>query len=115
MTVNEKIIQALEPFDIPITADFFGGGESEYFTFNPVEDRAVLYADNKPAASVVEMQIHYFLPADKNYLEIKKQIRRAIFEAGFTYPAIDSTVDGNGKIRHLIFECEIEDEYEMEE
>ena len=34
MTVNEKIIEALRPLDIPVTPDFNGGGAKEYITFN---------------------------------------------------------------------------------
>ena len=38
MTINQKIIKALKPLGIPVTSDFFGGGNSEYITFNYVKD-----------------------------------------------------------------------------
>ena len=41
MTINQKIIKALKPLGIPVTSDFFGGGNSEYITFNYV--KAVSY------------------------------------------------------------------------
>lgn len=115
MTVNEKIIQALQPFDIPVVTDFFGGKQKEYFTFNYAADHAVLFGDNAPMEVLADVQIHYFLPMRKDYLEIKKAIRRALLEAGFTFPAVTSLVEPDGEIRHLIFECEIENEYEMED
>lgn len=108
MTVNEKIVQALEPFGIPIRADFYGGGEKEYFTFNYADDRAADYGDDAPQHVVASMQIHWFLPRNKDYLKLKKKIRNALFRAGFTYPEVTVITEKN--IRHVVFECEIEDE-----
>lgn len=112
MTVNEKIVQALSPFGLPITADFFGGGENEYFTFNYASDRPEDFGDGKPLCVVTSVQIHYFLPIKKDYLSIKKQIRNAIFAAGFTYPEVTHLTEGK-TTRHLIFECEIENDDEL--
>lgn len=113
MTVNEKIIQALTPLDIPVTADFYGGGEEEYITFNYADDRGGDFGDNAPLHAVAYMQIHYFAPMEKNYLSIKKRIRKALFTTGFTYPDVtDATLTGEG-IRHLVFECNIENESEL--
>ena len=81
MTVNEKIIQALKPFGIPVVADFSGGGEEEYITFNYASDAAALSGDDEPVEVVASMQIHYFLPMDRDYLSIKKKIRKALFSA----------------------------------
>ncbi|MDO5346554.1 MAG: phage tail protein [Lachnospiraceae bacterium] len=115
MTVNEIIKKALTPFGIPITADFFGGGAKEYFTFNYADDRAAGFGDDEPLQVVAYMQIHYFAPMEKDYLSIKKKIRKALFNAGFTYPDVtDATVLSDG-IRHLVFECEIENEDELSE
>ena len=63
MTINQKIINALKPLGIPVTSDFFGGGNSEYITFNYVKDGAELFADNQPVEDISLMQIHYFLPS----------------------------------------------------
>lgn len=113
MTVNKIIKTALMPFGIPITTDFYGGGKDEYFTFNYADDRAVDFGDNAPTHVVAYMQIHYFLPMDKDYLSMKKKIRRALFEAGFTYPDVTEITESN--IRHLIFSCNIENEDELNE
>lgn len=71
MTVNEKICRALDSFDILVTPDFFGGGEEEYITFNHVDDHADAFADDAPILVEEDVQIHYFLRTDKDYLEIK--------------------------------------------
>ena len=112
MTVNEKIINVLESLNIPIKSDFYGGGEKEYITFNFAGDEAE-FADDEPISLTTSVQIHYFLPAKKNYLPIKKKIRKLLFISGFTYPAV--TVIVEDETRHIVFECEIEDDDELEE
>lgn len=115
MTVNGKIIQSLSKFGIKVTPDFFGDGEEEYFTFNYADDRASDFGDNEPLQVVAYMQIHYFCPVKKDYLKLKKEVRNALMDAGFTYPVVtDATVSGDEE-RHLVFECSIENEYELEE
>ena len=114
MTVNERIIQALSPFGLKVVPDFYGEGDEEYFTFNYADDRAVNFADNKPINVIAYMQIHYFCPVKKDYLHLKREVRKALLEAGFTYPSVtDATVSGDDE-RHLVFECSIENEYEIE-
>lgn len=116
--MNQKIYKAMGCFGIPVTPDFFGGGEEEYITFNYADDRATAFADDEPLLVEADMQIHYFLPAKKSYLEAKKQMRRALFEAGFTYPEVTEFVEPDGRgggTRHIVFECRIENDYELEE
>lgn len=115
MTVNQIIISAMQPFGLPVTADFFGGGNKEYITFNYVTDQGAVFADDIPTEDVLSVQIHYFLPASKDYLENKKEMRRALLAAGFTYPEVTVMMEPGNEIRHIIFECEIENDYEMEE
>ena len=115
MTVNEKIIHALSGFGIKVTPDFFGDGSDEYFTFNYADDRAADYGDDKPTHTVAYMQIHYFCQINKDYLQIKKRVRKALLEAGFSYPAVVDATESGDKERHLVFECSIENEYELEE
>ena len=115
MTINQKIIKALKPLGITVTSDFFGGGNSEYITFNYVKDGAELFADDQPIEDISSMQIHYFLPSTKDYLEAKRKIRRAILEEGGTYPDVTVLMEPDNKTRHIVFECEFENDYDMEE
>lgn len=113
MTVNEIIIKALEPFGIPVKPDFYNGPEPKYFTFNYADDRGADYGDNMPLSAVVYMQIHYFCPMTEDYLYAKKKIRKALFNAGFTYPSVTDATIAEDEIRHLVFECDIENGYEL--
>lgn len=114
MTVNEIIITALSPFGVDVTPDFFGEGDEEYFTFNYADDRASDFGDDSPTHTVAYMQIHYFCPVKKDYLEMKKKVRKALFDAGFTYPVVTDATSSGDDERHLVFECSIENEYELE-
>lgn len=101
--------------DIGNTASLVGGGNSEYITFNYVKDGAELFADNQPVEDISLMQIHYFLPSTKDYLEAKRKIRRVILEEGGTYPDVTVLMEPDNKTRHIVFECEFENDYDMEE
>lgn len=114
MTVNEIIITALSPFGLEVTPDFFGGGDEEYFTFNYADDRASDFGDDQPTHVVAYAQIHYFCPVKKDYLEMKKKLRKALLDAGFTYPSVTDATSSRDAERHLVFECSIENEYELE-
>jgi hypothetical protein len=113
MTVNEIIIEALEPLGVKVTPDFFGDGEDEYITFNYDGDRVVIYGDNEPLQVVAYLQIHYFCSMDKNYLQMKKEIRKALHTAGCTYPSVTDATNSEDGIRHLVFECSIENDDEL--
>lgn len=115
MTVNEKIIKALEPFGIPVRADFSDDDKEEYFTFNYIGDMAGSFGDDAPLNVIACMQIHYVSPIEMDPLMLKKRIRKALLENGFTYPEVTDATEKGDSIRHLIFECEIENEFEMED
>ena len=50
------------------------------------------------------------MPEKENFIKIQNKIRKALFEQGFTFPQV--TVLTENKKRHLVFECEIEEEME---
>ena len=113
MTVNEKIIQALKPFNLPVREKFSDDDKEEYFTFNFTDDRASEFGDNQPTSVTVKLQIHYVAPIRKNYLEIKKKVRKALFENGFDYPEVSDETTPGDTIRHIVFETAIIDEEEL--
>lgn len=110
MTEFEKIIEAIKDFGFPYEPDVYTGEAEKYFVYNYADERGIVFADDSPEVVKADMQIHFFLPEDENFIKIKNQIRDALFKQGFTYPEI--TVRKDGKKRHIIFECEIEEEME---
>ncbi len=110
MTEFEKIITAIEPFGFPYAPDIYKGGEESFFVYNYADGRTVLYADNEPKAVVASVQVHLYLPAEENFILLKNKVRRALHKQGFTYPEV--TVLREAKKRHIVFECDIEEEME---
>lgn len=113
MTVNEKIIKTLKPFGLPVREKFSNDDKEEYFTFNITDDRASEFGDNRPTAVTVKMQIHYVAPISKNYLDLKKKVRKALFENGFDYPEVSDETETGDTVRHIVFETAILDEEEL--
>lgn len=110
MTEFEKIIEAIKPFGFPYAPDIYEGGEEHFFVYNYADDRGVLYADNVPIAVRASVQVHLYIPAEENFIALKNKVRRALCQQDFTYPEV--TVLREAKKRHLVFECDIEEEME---
>lgn len=113
-TVNEIIVSALRPFGLPIAENLYEGKEKEYFTYNFADDRGADFGDNKPNADVAYMQVHYICPLKKSYADMRRQIRQALTDAGATWAQVTDLSDLSERLRHLVFEFEIENNYEVE-
>lgn len=107
MTINQKIKKALAPFGYPVKPDLYTGSSPKWITFNEADNRSVMHADNRPTGDRVSMQIHFFLPENENYIVERREIRKALLQAGCTYPVITMLVETDTHTRHIIFECEI--------
>lgn len=123
MSVNALIRKTLKSFGFEVVPDVYDGEDETYFTFNFPDERGAGFADNAPSHLITYVQIHLFIPEDESYLQLKKDVREALFTAGFTYPAVtvrtEKEVSAKSlaekkktEARHIIFECEIEEERE---
>lgn len=110
MTAFENIVNAIREFGFPYKPDSYEGPSDHYFIYNYADERGELYRDDGPDHVVASVQVHFFLPINENYLGIKGRIRAALFEHGFTFPEVTSKIDN--KSRHIIFECDIEEDME---
>lgn len=121
MNTFEKIQQIAKDLGIKAWPDVYSGKDADrperWITYNFSYNHGALFADDRPNAVVHSVQVHLFLPASKNFLSIQNEIRDRMFEAGFTFPIITVFIDdittantGTNRLRHIIFEAEIEDE-----
>ena len=110
-SVNKIIVSALRPFGLPIADTLYKGEKDEYFVYVLADDAVGDTGDDIAQAYVSYMQIHYICPLAKSYTDMKRRIRRALEDADFTSPKV---TDASGTERHLVFECNIENKYEME-
>lgn len=115
MNVNNLIISTLSPIVADVVPTKYTGTATTYITFNYEDDRGVAFADDTPIADVAYLQIHLFCPRTSNYHSKKTQIRKALFNAGFSYPQITSLYEDETETNHIIFQCEIEGNSETEE
>ena len=113
MTTFARIIRAIKTFGYPHSPGVYKGPEKHWFTYNYTDDHGGNYADDEPQSVINRVQIHFFLPASEDYIEKKNEIRDALFEEGFTFPEITTVDDPDPELRHIVFECEIEEEMEM--
>lgn len=114
MSVFSKIKAAMSPFSEIVTEGYYEGAADDYILYDIVDDRGADYGDGRPNTTIVSVMVHHYMPLGKNYLDLKRREREALFNAGFTYPAADVITDRKEGYRHLVYECEIECDDEVE-
>lgn len=91
MSINSKIINALSSLSLPVRADVYDGTADEYIVFNYFSQGAD-FANDAPRQEVYFVQVHYFCPIGKNSLSVRDRIKKALFSAGFTWPAVTNAM-----------------------
>lgn len=114
-TVNKMIVSALRPFDLPIAETLYEGSAKEFFAYSIALDFVADTGDDLPQAYVASIQVHYICPWEKPYADMRRRIRKALICAGATPPSIADASDPAERIRHLVFEFELENDYDLEE
>jgi len=109
MSIEERIVQAMAPFGLPCVHPNYDGEEKAFLTFN-ISAVPMNFADDAPLHEKWIIELHLFAPVAQNTRKLRKQIRRAIFEAGFTYPdqvdASEAYKKADGSEQHIIFDFE---------
>lgn len=103
MSINSTIKAALEPV-APVEADAYEGGEAVYITFGYAsipED----YGDDEPSHERFLVTVHLYAPIGYNTISKRRAIKRALHEAGATWPLYENASDKDGQ--HHVFECEL--------
>ena len=104
MTVDERLIAALRPLGYDVANAVSFSHSDRYYAFNyfvmPTD-----YADDEPEHERYLVQVHLFAPLAENITQRKRDTRKALHAAGFTWASIEDASDEDG--RHIVFECEI--------
>ena len=103
MSVDQALETALSQLGIPTARNLYGGQAVEYITTN-YETMPTVFAERAPHAARNIVQVHYHLPHGDNPNSMLQQISEALWEAGFTWPAITNASDADGQ--HYALECE---------
>lgn len=103
MTVNEALRAAILPLVPVCEPDIYDGPELEYCTF-VYDDSPDVFADGFPGVIVHSVILNWYLPYGVDPIEKKRQICRALYAAGFTYPYVTNV--GDGVSQRFTFECD---------
>lgn len=109
LSVDGKIVNALKNI-APTSAWVQNDDDSAivtecYFVFN-YSTNPVTFGNNQVPYEKYLCQIHLFTPVDFNPIQMKKAAKKALREAGFTYPSeVPVSKDKTGQ--HYCLECSI--------
>lgn len=109
MSVAHDIISALSFTGLPIAQTSYAGDAEMYITFR-IDENPDDFGNDEPGHDIVSVQLHLFAPFTRNTTKLRKQIRKALHAAGFTYPrtidASETVRSSDGTEQHIVFECE---------
>ena len=108
MSVNGTIIRAVTPIVPVCVPDVYkpDAGEAPaevYCVFNYTESGAV-FGDDEPQAVLYSIQLHLYLPLGRTPVQLKRQLRRAMLDAGMTVGDFTNASDLEGQ--HYVLECQ---------
>ena len=109
MSVASDVKAAVSFTGYPVQQVSYGGADSTYFALN-MNAFPDDFSDDAPQHDRWLVQLHLFAPFTLNTTTIRRQIRNALFAAGFTYPsqvdASERTRATDGTEQHVVFEFE---------
>ena len=112
MNAFEKAHAAADNIGMYSCPDVYPGDDRErWITYNTVWERGALYGDDTAHDMVTRIQVHLILPKNENFYDVRKRLRDALIEQGFTFPEmVDNSIEGMQ--RHIVFECDDDEERE---
>ncbi len=86
MSILAELDALVTGLDLPVETGVFSGKvPDEYIVLTPLVDEFALHCDNRPEYDIQEIRLSLF--SKGNYLARKRQIVKALIQAGFTITA----------------------------
>ena len=108
MSVFERLACVLDGLGVVSYARKYTGKEERYAVYDDATV-PIVFGDQAPWMERHLVSVHYFCPAGENTLKLQRKLKKALFEAGFTWPSV-TTGGSEADYQHLVFECECEEE-----
>jgi hypothetical protein len=109
VSVASGIIAAVASTGYPVQQVSYDGTATTYFVLN-MNAIPADFADDAPQHDRWLVQLHLFAPFSLNTTTICRQVRDALFAAGYSYPsqidASENTRASDGTEQHIVFEFE---------
>lgn len=108
-SINERIRAAVTPFVLECVPHVYEGNGDTYAVFE-YRETPIDFIDNEPMGWKAEITLYLILPLEKNSLQLRGDLSRAILAAGFTAPTVEDAGDGTEQCWQFQFEGELEDD-----
>jgi hypothetical protein len=96
--INNLIIEALKPLNVPVSFQKYNGKENTYITFFNYLEQGEQYADNEEKATGYYIQIDLWSKND--YTELVDNIKDYMKAAGFIRTSAADLFESDTKIYH---------------
>jgi hypothetical protein len=106
MNVEKQIINALEFTGYKVYNNSFTSTDPAYFVFM-INVNPELFANDEVQYGVNDISLHFYCPLTQNTVELRRQVKDALQNAGFSYPYEVDASDEH--MQHIVFEFEGEE------
>lgn len=111
-SIEKRLTDALTPIGWKIYNAVATGKEDRYLIIRH-SDHPALPGDDRPGALRVLVYVDVYCPLAFNPVATVNAVRRALYNAGMTYPTTEDASDDDS--RHIVIECEAIGSPELEE
>lgn len=108
MTEPDRIRAVLQAAGVPVYMDEYTGTEDRYIVYT-LSTMPLIFGDDAPAIGKISATVHYYCPVEEDPTPVTAQLQRALFAAGYTWPALPVGSMVEGTQRHSVLECESEE------
>ena len=102
-SIEKRLTDALTPIGWDLAVTVYKGSADRYLVIRH-GDHPISHGDDRPGALRILVYVDIYCPLDFNPVATVNAVRRALFNAGMTYPTTEDASDDD--CRHIVVECE---------
>lgn len=112
--IEEKVVNALAQFNLPLHKSFHRGKGENYLTWEILNNIPVSFANDEDVYESTQIRIHAFLgdspfeEKDVNPEKTRQKIKRALRKGGFTIKGSGESYEEDTKYHHITVDAQIE-------
>ena len=113
ISVGAMVVNAVKSL-APCKARYYTGNEKRYFVYDITDDRGDDWGDDIPDKIHYWIRLKFYYPQGENQNSMKKEVRRRLHKAGFSYPQISEVSFPEDGIDGIEWTCDLVVESEEE-